>query len=80
MGVPLACYMLGSSGHNTENLTANHSGGMCWVICQVPRTLKNRFVVFYRSRNNWAPPREAILTFGIVIHVKWRETRVGGSC
>ena len=29
-GVPMASYILGSSGHNTEKLTANHSGVSCW--------------------------------------------------
>ena len=44
-GAALAFYMLGSSGHNTENLTANHSGAPCWEKCHVPRTLKNAAVV-----------------------------------
>ena len=44
-GAALASYMLGSSGHNTENLTANHSGAPCWEKCHVPRTLKNAAVV-----------------------------------
>ena len=57
-GVPRACFMLGSSGHNTENLTANHSGATCWEKCRVPHTLKNPSVVFYRSRNHWAPARD----------------------
>ena len=41
--------MLGSSDHNTENLTANHSGAPCWKKCHVPRTLKNAVVVFNRN-------------------------------
>ena len=48
-GVPLACYMLGSSGHNTDNLTTNRSGAPWWERCHVPRTLKNPFVVISQS-------------------------------
>ena len=35
-GVPLASCMLGSSGHNTENLTAKHSGAPYWG--KIPRS------------------------------------------
>ena len=51
-GIPLACYMLGSSGYNTETLTANHSGAPCRERFHVPRTLKNPAVVFDKSRNH----------------------------
>ena len=59
--VPLACYMLGSSVHTTENPTANHSGVPCWERCHVPRTLKIPAEIFYRSRSPCAPPQEAEL-------------------
>ena len=55
------CYMLGMSGYNTENLTANHSGARCWGGCLVSRTLENPSVVFSRSGNHRAPPQEAKL-------------------
>ena len=60
-GVTLACYMLGLSGYNTKNLTANHSGSPCWERCYVPSTLKNPAVVFDRSTNLCALPQEAKL-------------------
>ena len=50
--------MPGSSGHNTDNLTANHSGATCF---HVPCTLKNPAVVFCGSMNLCAPPQEAEL-------------------
>ena len=40
-GILLTCYILGLSGYNTKNLTANHSGTPCWERGHVPRTLKN---------------------------------------
>ena len=49
-GVPLASRMLGSSGYNTENLTANHSGAPCWEKYHVPRTLKNPSVDFEKEK------------------------------
>ena len=60
-GLLLACYMLGLSGYNMENMTANHSGPPWWERCHVPRTLKNPAVVFDGSGNLWAPPQEARL-------------------
>ena len=45
----LASYMLGSSGHNKENLIENQSGALCWEKCHGPRTLKNAAVVFDRN-------------------------------
>ena len=53
----------GSSGRNTENLTANHSGATCWEKCHVPRTLKNPSLVFSRIRVHGfsAPPQETKL-------------------
>ena len=61
-GVPLACYMymLGLSGYNTENLTANHTA-QYWDRCHIPNMLKNPTVVFSWSRNYRAPFQEAIL-------------------
>ena len=47
----LACYMLGSSGNNAKNLTANHKDSTCRERRHVPRKLKNYAVVFDRSRN-----------------------------
>ena len=55
-GVPLVCNMLGSSGHNTENLTTNHSCAMNWERYHM---LKNATVVLFLSRNHWAVPQEA---------------------
>ena len=38
--------MLGSSCHNTEDLTVNPSGATCYERCPIiPRTLKNPVVV-----------------------------------
>ena len=44
------CYIQGLSGHNTENLTANHIGAMCWERCLIPGTLKNPALVIDWSR------------------------------
>ena len=56
--VPLACFMLGSSDHNTENLTANNSCATYLEKYYVPSTLKNTALVFDRSSNYCAPPQE----------------------
>ena len=56
-GEPLAFYMLGLSGCNTDNLTSNHSGALCWERCHIPRMLKNPAVVFDRNRNLCVPPQ-----------------------
>ena len=51
----------GVVGHNTENITTNHSGLTCWEGCHVPCRLTNPAMVFYCRSNLCTLSQEAKL-------------------